>query len=1078
MTSDYIKICEDNRKRYGTEGAQKSGNLAAMLYDDRTHFIFELLQNTEDALGRRDTREAPVNTVKFTLSPTSLMLSHFGKPFNEADVRSVCDIAESTKNESAIGRFGLGFKSVYTITDLPEIHSGEEDFVIEEYVFPKPTHRNVCEDNETQIILPFKSDDPTITEDIIQSFRKLRPDALLFLNHIDEVNWVVEGVASGFYLRNQPEVLGSNVKMISLIGQEEGKPEVDQRWLVFHRDVAVDEKQKTGKVEIAFSVTESQDSSKPWVIQPIDSSPLVVFFPTVVETRLGFLMQGPYRTTPSRDNILPNDPWNQHLIKETASLLVEALRWMRDHNVLDVPALNCLPLDRKNTPQGSPFSPIFEAVQQAFELEALLPTADGRYVVASEAKLPRTQEIRQLFEPHQIAALFGTTTTAWLSGDITSDKTPEAYSYITKTLNVELVTPEKILANLRKNPSFFGSQSDQWMSLFYGFLKGQDALLRTPNNNIKSMPFIRLENGEHVAAFENNQANAFLPSDIVTDFPTVHRAVCHTPESLDFLRSLGLTEPNPVDDVIRNILPRYKEPDADVDECELTYTLDIERILTAFNTDSSSQKQKLIEALKDTNFLIVVDAATGVRYVSKPQHAYIPTDRLKQLFAGVPKVFMVDDSYVCLKGEAIRELLITCGASRYLKPLPTVCTLSSTEKAEIRKSAGLVPSGWKERLKDFRLQGLTELLQLLQSLSIEESRTKASLLWEALLDLEKKYVNAFHGLYEWSYSHEKRAELFNAEFIRTLRQVSWIPNKDGELVPPHLVSFEDLKWEPSLFLQAKIKFKPSAIDQLAKEVGIEAGLIELLRTSGITTSAQLEPFLANLTSQIGKATPTVDLELNAPPSIDAQPTYRSPNNPSPDRSQHAYRDQHHDVSRDGSNADAERKNTSHQYQRSSSAQTGTRQFISYVGMHTGTEEEHDPEGLNQEQRMSLEARALDFIISLEPTLHRTLAGNAGFDLYENDENGVAVRWIEVKSMTKSLHHHPVAISDTQFYFAQSKRQSFWLYVVEYANDPVNTRLIRIQDPVGKAKHFTFDYGWIEAGRVIENKKTFKEDGQN
>lgn len=52
VASNYEEICEENRESYGTKGAQKSGKLAAGLYDDRTHFIFELLQNAEDALGR------------------------------------------------------------------------------------------------------------------------------------------------------------------------------------------------------------------------------------------------------------------------------------------------------------------------------------------------------------------------------------------------------------------------------------------------------------------------------------------------------------------------------------------------------------------------------------------------------------------------------------------------------------------------------------------------------------------------------------------------------------------------------------------------------------------------------------------------------------------------------------------------------------------------------------------------------------------------------------------------------------------------------------------------------------------
>ena len=57
----------------------------------------------------------------------------------------------------------------------------------------------------------------------------------------------------------------------------------------------------------------------------LQRSPLVVFFPTVLETHLGFLVQGPYRTTLSRDNVPRNDKWNRHLVAQTASLLGEAL---------------------------------------------------------------------------------------------------------------------------------------------------------------------------------------------------------------------------------------------------------------------------------------------------------------------------------------------------------------------------------------------------------------------------------------------------------------------------------------------------------------------------------------------------------------------------------------------------------------------------------------------------------------------------------------------------------------------------------------------------------------------------------
>src|SRR2546426_7489451 len=52
-----------------------------------------------------------------TLFPYTTLFrsSHHGAPFTEGDVRGICGIAESTKDLTAIGRFGIGFKSVYAL---------------------------------------------------------------------------------------------------------------------------------------------------------------------------------------------------------------------------------------------------------------------------------------------------------------------------------------------------------------------------------------------------------------------------------------------------------------------------------------------------------------------------------------------------------------------------------------------------------------------------------------------------------------------------------------------------------------------------------------------------------------------------------------------------------------------------------------------------------------------------------------------------------------------------------------------------------------------------------------------------
>ena len=129
MPADYTKIREENIARYGWDTAVL--DLLGQLYSERTHFIFELIQNAEDAAATE---------VAFELFEDRLELRHDGRPFTEADVRGVCGVGKSGKagDLTAIGKFGIGFKSVYAYTRSPRIHSTDEHFRIENYVRPFP----------------------------------------------------------------------------------------------------------------------------------------------------------------------------------------------------------------------------------------------------------------------------------------------------------------------------------------------------------------------------------------------------------------------------------------------------------------------------------------------------------------------------------------------------------------------------------------------------------------------------------------------------------------------------------------------------------------------------------------------------------------------------------------------------------------------------------------------------------------------------------------------------------------------------------------------------------------------------
>src|SRR2546421_3695243 len=85
-------------------------------YPDPVHFVYELLQNAED----QGATEA-----QFQLAPTHLAFYHDGNPFTRQDVENITGIGNSNKPQEAnkIGRFGMGFKSVFAITERPEIYT-------------------------------------------------------------------------------------------------------------------------------------------------------------------------------------------------------------------------------------------------------------------------------------------------------------------------------------------------------------------------------------------------------------------------------------------------------------------------------------------------------------------------------------------------------------------------------------------------------------------------------------------------------------------------------------------------------------------------------------------------------------------------------------------------------------------------------------------------------------------------------------------------------------------------------------------------------------------------------------------
>ena len=113
-----------------------------------------------------------------------------------------------------------------------------------------------------------------------------------------------------------------------------------------------------------------------------------------------------------------------------------------------------------------------------------------------------------------------------------------------------------------------------------------------------------------------------------------------------------------------------------------------------------------------------------------------------------------------------------------------------------------------------------------------------------MADLNKRRGSGqFEAAYRFSFFRETKVASFDAAFVRKLNGRPWIPDSSGSLHRPRSVAFEETGWDPDSFLESRIRFKPPLLEHLAREAGIEPGVLDLLRELGVTSEAKLQEIL-------------------------------------------------------------------------------------------------------------------------------------------------------------------------------------------------------------------------------------------
>lgn len=780
-----MSIAELTQKRLShVESCRNNGDnshrIIANLYSDSTHFLYELLQNAQDA---------EATAVSFELYPDRLEISHNGRAFSFTDVESITTIGSSTKSNepNKIGKFGAGFKSVFSITDTPHIYSGTYNFKINDYIIPEtidPLENQ--SDERTSVVLPFdrvEIDVKTLYDSIAKRLRYIGKDELLFLSNLCRIDWKIGDEAG--YVEKEIDEASETRSLVTL--ETHNKTE---RFELYRRGFTIENKLLECKIAFALNADDRYVS--------IGTNPLYVFFPTVVPTNLQFLVHAPYKTTPNRETINFSDPQNQTITDNIVELYKSVLKEIAERKVLDVESMGLFPLSSQS---GELVQKLFAASIELFKTHPLIPIQEGGYALPEEVFTVAQNVNAELFREAHTEKLFQKS--VWLHPAFSEFKNIVIKRFLTQHVGVIEYLFEQIIKPF--NEDFMMRQSDEWVASFYGEC-GKDPY--RVNGSLASHPFARLEDGTHIPfKAKNGDVQVYLHPQTSTQFQCVHPTISTSAIASPFFKFMGLKTPDVIDEIKEFILPELIVV-SDEQYAMENYFQGILTLVQMYDDANQSNQKRIIELIKSTACILTIQ-----HKLVRPQDIYLPTEPLKRWFKGDKTITMMDDTlWDVLSSTGL-------GASLPFQIRPEIQTIAphidSVQKERLRHTPLAVDRGGD----DFSWEGLDCLL------STPVDKELSLIIWNFLITYLDEKQNILRGYYRWqspSNNHEKE---FDSKICVLLKQTAWVYDHEGIIRKPtelkakdllDVYEYDNLGADVKIFLSL-LSFKTDAIEDLEKQ---------------------------------------------------------------------------------------------------------------------------------------------------------------------------------------------------------------------------------------------------------------------
>jgi hypothetical protein len=456
--------------------------LATGIFEHAHHYVFELTQNADD--NRYE--EKAERFLKFVLledDPTDtpgsqgcLCVLNDETGFERKHVESLCDIGNSTKQgnrEGYIGEKGIGFKSVFLISDRPHIISNGYSFHFRRddcdaelgYVVP---HWNeqvpaVVGNSPTAILLPLRSASGV---DVAKQLADIEPECILFLRRL-----------RSFELAAAKTSLNRTVRCSGTDGFFDLDADGTRASYFVHRA-------EHPCAHIHESLREGVGSTSVTVALPLTAPKasegrVFAFLPTEARTGFPFLINADFLLPASRERIFDTPEWNKQLVGFAAATFVEAFDRLRDNAEHRTLVYRFIPTKTDLLPGASLFAPLVEAVQAALKGKECLLTETGDFVLPADACFAGPLSRRLLSKSPPRLADF-----RLVHPDL------ENHRKRLEPLGVEALTISQVL-DICTDPDWLRDRDADWWETLFELLSRNEVSAET----VGSFPLLRCQDG-------------------------------------------------------------------------------------------------------------------------------------------------------------------------------------------------------------------------------------------------------------------------------------------------------------------------------------------------------------------------------------------------------------------------------------------------------------------------------------------------------------------------------------------------------------------------------------------------------